>query len=70
MNFKLLMHGDPAAQRAMSPFEMYQRDLAMLPLMQQAWPNPYSGSSLQNYRPPVSVPQGWQDWYATGDQLH
>lgn len=62
--------GDPAAQRAMSQFEMYQRGLAMLPLLQQASPNPYGALAAMNYRPPVFVPQGWQDWYATGDQLH
>lgn len=25
---------------------------------------------MMNYRPPVHIPQGWQDWYAIGDQLH
>jgi len=26
-------------------------------------------NALLNYRPTAFVPQGWQDWYAIGDQL-
>lgn len=61
---------DANAYRALSEQEMAARAQAMIPLMMQAKPSVEQLLALANYRPQVYVPSGWQDWYASGDQLH
>lgn len=56
--------------RVLSQDEILARAAAQIPLQQQATPTASQLTALMNYRPPVYVPDGWRDWYATGDSLH
>lgn len=58
------MLGDLAA---MPEAEMAQRNYA---LARQYSHYQIDYRALQNYRPPVHVPEGWADWVAVGDELH
>lgn len=68
--FPLPTIGAPGDARALSQAELQARWIAQQEQMTSS--HPYRGSLaalLQNYRPPVHVPQGWVDWYATGDEI-
>lgn len=61
-------YGAVGDQRAMSEKELVDMEYAQLRHTMQAGPPDYR--LLQNYRPPVHIPQGWEDWVAMGDDLH
>lgn len=60
-------HGD---QRALSQAELQQLHIEHLAWEQNHRPTFIEALTALNYRRPVHVPQGWQDWFAVGDQLH
>lgn len=43
---------------------------ARMELLSQAAPPPDYYKMVANYRPTVTVPQGFADWYAIGNELH
>lgn len=59
------MFGDP---RALSEKEIADRQIQQYREAMNA--KPFDYRLLQNYRPPVHIPQGWVDWVAIGDELH
>lgn len=59
--------GSQGDARAMSQQEMASRDAAMAHLMVNARFCPNDWLLLQNYQPPIIVPQGWNDWYEFRD---
>lgn len=65
---------EPSDLRALSQAELQQRHIANLAGMQNASHGVAAFDTALGawlfIAAPVSVPQGWADWYSIGDQLH
>jgi hypothetical protein len=67
-DFPRLMIGTPDGMRAMSKAEIDADAAAQYAAMRQAEFGSTYYQLLANYRPPVCVPQGWQEWYEIADE--
>lgn len=75
MNIVDALFGAPFIATGNSAAAMTQEDWAkhqsfMAEFMRNADPHPDSWAMYANYHPPVTVPQGFADWYAIGNELH
>lgn len=60
---------DPRALRPLSDEELMQRAQSQALQMANAKPSAEWLRLLAPYRPPVTVPEGWSEWFANGDAL-
>jgi hypothetical protein len=63
-----LLYGAFGDARAMSQAELQQRAIEHARREMGTAPTLQNLASLSNWRPPVHVPAGWAEWFATGDE--